>query len=355
MGEFLNIRNINNILIIQTAFLGDVAISFELIEALRFYNPNILMDFITTPIASDLIKLNPLVNNVFGFDKRKSHRKIKDLSIFAKSVASNNYDCIISLHKSLRTSLLVSNIPSKYKIGYFDAAFSKFIYTHRVKANLSLNEHYRVLAPLNVFGINYYEYQIGNYHLNFSKELKSKAEQILQENKIENNFVVIAPGSVWNTKKWGEKNYAELVKQIELMGYMCVIVGSDDDSEDCNFVAKDTNALNLAGKTSIEELMYLISKARLVISNDSAPVHFANLTSTPVIAIFGPTSPIFGFAPIGLDDAIIENNTLKCRPCQIHGGKKCPIGTLECMESIIPSDVVRIVKNKLNSKFYARI
>lgn len=353
MDRIRNIESVNNVLVIQTAFLGDVAISLELVHALRYYNPSVVIDFITTPAASGIIELCPLVNNVFNFDKRNKHKKIKDISIFAKSLAKNRYDCIISLHKSFRTSLLVSKIDSKYKIGYQDSAFSKFVYTHCVKANFSLSEHYRVLSPLKVFGINYLRYRIGDYNLKFADEIKSKVEQILQENNIKNKFVVIAPGSVWYTKKWGKEKYTELVKQIEISGYSCVIIGNDNDKEDCNFVAKTKKALNLSGKTSVQDLIYLISQASLLVSNDSAPVHFANLVKTPVVAIYGPTSPIFGFAPIGSEDVIIENNSLKCRPCQIHGGKKCPIGTLECMETITPSEVFRIVNNKLNSKEYA--
>lgn len=351
MKKSLNIESLTNILIIQTAFLGDVAISLELVEAIKYYNPLSSIDFITTPLASDIAKLSPLVNKVISFDKRKTHRKIRDIHLFAKSIDTNHYDCIISLHKSFRTSLLVSKIPAKYKIGYRDAAFSKFVYTHRVRANFSLSEHYRVLAPLSFFGIDYLNYKIGNYHLNFAEEVKSNVELALRENNIDINYVVIAPGSVWNTKKWGKEKYTELVNQIESKGFKCVVIGSNNDSEDCNYVAENTKALNLAGKTTIQELIYLISRASLVISNDSAPVHFANLTKTPVVAIFGPTSPIFGFAPIGVEDVVVENHSLNCRPCRIHGSKTCPLGTMECMESIEPREVFNIVFKKLNSKF----
>jgi heptosyltransferase-2 len=69
-------------------------------------------------------------------------------------------------------------------------------------------------------------------------------------------------------------------------------------------------------------------------------MHIAVAVRTPVVAIFGATIPGFGFAPRGPRDTVIETNGLKCRPCSIHGGKRCPIKTFECMLAIDPEVVV---------------
>lgn len=350
MKKKLNIADYEKFLIVQTAFLGDVAISLELVEAIKHFNPKSYINFITTPQASEIVDLSDFVTKIHQFDKKNYHKTMSATSNFAKEITqAKKYDCIISLHKSFRTSFLVSKLKADIKIGFQDSVFSSFVYNYRAKSNFSLSEHYRVLTPLSIFGINFLDYQIGNYSITFPSEVKSKIDQLLIENQINGSFIVIAPGSVWNTKKWGANHYAELVKLLDNEGKKSVLVGGKGDIEDCRIIEESTNSINLSGKTTIKELIYLISRAQLVVSNDSAPVHFANIVKTPVIAIFGPTSPIFGFAPIGPSDIVIENKDLKCRPCQIHGSQRCPLGTLECMNSISKDYVFNTVINKLNS------
>lgn len=349
MKKKINIEEYNKFLIVQTAFLGDVAISLELVEAIKHFHPNADIDFITTPQSAEIIELSNYVRNVYPFDKKNIHRRLSATKLFAKEINREHYDCVISLHKSFRTSLLVSKLDAKIKIGFQDSVFSSLVYDYRVKSNFSLSEHYRVLIPLSTFGIKYLDYQVGNYSITLPADVKSKIEQLLNDYNIGKKFIVLTPGSVWNTKKWGREKYSELAKMLENDGLPIVLVGGKDDIEDCYYIENSAKVVNFAGKTTIIELMYLINKASLVISNDSAPVHFANVVKTPVIAIFGPTSPFFGFAPIGSNDSIIENTTLKCRPCQIHGSRKCPLNTMECMTSIKTEDVYQIAINKIHN------
>ena len=347
MKKKINIEDFQKFLIVQTAFLGDVAISLELVEAIKHFHPKSEIDFLTTPQSSEIIELSNHVRQVFPFDKKNLQRSLSATKVFAKKISENNYDCVISLHKSFRTSYLVSKLVSRCKIGFQDSSFSSFVYDYRVRYNFSLNEHFRVLTPLSTFGIDYLDYQIGGYSITFPSEVKSQIDKLLIDKNIGNHFIVLAAGSVWNTKKWGKEKYANLANLLQETGLTVVLVGGNSDLDDCNYIENKAKVTNLAGKTSIKELIYLLSKASLVISNDSAPVHFANIVKTPVVAIFGPTSPIFGFAPIGTNDSIIENINLKCRPCQIHGSKKCPISTMECMTSIKAEDVFKIINKKI--------
>lgn len=349
MKNKINIEDCNKFLIVHTAFLGDLAISLELVEAINHYKPKTEIDYLTTPQASEIIELSPLVNRVMQFDKKNTHRSLSATAAFAKEIALESYDCVVSLHKSFRTSYLVSKLNGKHKIGFRDAVFSSFVYNYRVQSHFSLSEHYRVLSPLSAFGIDYLEYKIGDFNIFFSDEVTSKVDFLLQEKKIKDKYVVIAPGSVWKTKKWGKESFTSLINLLEESGLTCILVGSKVDLDDCKYIEENTNAINLAGHTTIKELIYLIKRASIVVSNDSAPIHFANLVKTRVVAIFGPTSPIFGFAPIGSNDIIIENSSLICRPCQIHGSMNCPLGSLECMKSIKSEEVFQRILNKLES------
>ncbi|MDW7996408.1 MAG: glycosyltransferase family 9 protein, partial [Bacteroidota bacterium] len=110
----------------------------------------------------------------------------------------------------------------------------------------------------------------------------------------------------------------------------------------CASIAERSGALSLCGELSIAELLLLFRRARCVVGNDSAPIHLAELVGTPVVAIFGPTVPEFGFAP-RLPRSRLIARQLPCRPCSVHGGRRCPIGTHECMESISPLEVMQQV------------
>ncbi|HEX9006414.1 MAG TPA: glycosyltransferase family 9 protein, partial [Bacteroidota bacterium] len=91
----------------------------------------------------------------------------------------------------------------------------------------------------------------------------------------------------------------------------------------------------------------LLRRCRLLVTNDTAPQHLAVAVGTPVVAIFGPTVPRFGFAPIGPLDTVVETPGLVCRPCGIHGGERCPIGTFECMNLITVQHVLAAVDHIL--------
>ncbi len=92
-------------------------------------------------------------------------------------------------------------------------------------------------------------------------------------------------------------------------------------------------------KTSLQELVSIISFSDLLISNDSAPIHIATATRTPSITIYGPTVPELGFAPPPGLGRIIQVQGLWCRPCTSHGSNDCPIHTHQCMTNIDPETV----------------
>jgi heptosyltransferase-2 len=154
-------------------------------------------------------------------------------------------------------------------------------------------------------------------------------------------LVAIAPGSVWATKRWPEPSYARLAADLEQKGASVVLLGGEADRELCERIhAGLRRGLLAAGRLSLLQSAELLRRCRVLVSNDSAPVHLASGVGVPVVAIFGATSPAFGFAPRGPKDTVVEINGLSCRPCAIHGGDRCPIKTFECMVKIHPPTVL---------------
>jgi heptosyltransferase-2 len=161
--------------------------------------------------------------------------------------------------------------------------------------------------------------------------------------------IALVPGSRWATKQWGEDRYAllatELVKRFPEKDIL--LCGDTDDKELCGRIAgsvKMPYVKDLSGLFSLDQLAELFRRCMVVVGNDSGPGHFAAAVGTPVITLFGPTVPEFGFFPLGPKSVVIEGKALECRPCGPYGGMYCPVKTHECMRGISVDKVMNVIE-----------
>ncbi len=204
---------------------------------------------------------------------------------------------------------------------------------HEIDRNLNLLSAFSDFEAVKTYFLDKIDYEVGIQDKEYINNRLSATKVGLDR------IVLLAPGSEWNTKRWKEEYYIELVKSFTGCNYSCVLIGSKKEEPLCKYIAGESGAINFAGATSLPQLLYLMTKSRIVITNDSAPTHIAGLAGCHVITIFGPTVPEFGFAPRSSGSAVIQSDGLKCRPCRIHGSNRCPIRTHECMTGILPARV----------------
>lgn len=355
MSKKPKIESFKHIAVIQTAFLGDIALSFYLLQNLKEINPEVKLSFITTKLGSEIAQAVECIDDIMVFDKRGIHKSGRGLRVFAKMINQQKPDCIISLHKSYRTSKLVSKLKAKYKVGFDNAALSYFVYNFRQKYHPSLSEINRSLSLLNAFDIDSKKIK-ENIHVKvqFSEKIKNDLKNFLPAEFNNSDIIAVAPGSIWATKRWIPEYFEETVKMLLQDGKKCILIGSNSDEIICGKIEEHinnwdadlcgTSLLNLCGKTNLIELLHILSLVRITLTNDSAPAHLSELVNTPAAVIFGPTSPIFGFAPHLSKSEIIELTSLACRPCEIHGSDKCPIKTHDCMKLLTPEIVFEIIE-----------
>jgi heptosyltransferase-2 len=156
----------------------------------------------------------------------------------------------------------------------------------------------------------------------------------------------MAPGSIWETKKWPEEYYHKLCELLrKRKSPPIILVGSERERLLCQRIAVGLEdfVFNATGEFTPIECASLLKRAKCLITNDSAAGHLAAAMGTRVISIFGPTTPDFGFAPYGKDHIIIEHPNLYCRPCRIHGSKRCPEKHFRCMRELTPDQVLEKV------------
>lgn len=330
-----------NILIIQTAFIGDVILTLPLIEAAHRKFPGSMLSLLITPNAYDLVKANPYLDDVIVYDKKGKDRGLRNFLELAMKIRSRKYDLAILPHRSLRSAVLafLGRIPER--IG-FDRSAGKIFLMKTVKYSWDKHE---VERNLDLIGTSRGEALPRPEKMSIfldSEDLKG-ADNFLERNGLAGKdlLIGIAPGSVWATKRWLKERFAELAEKLveQYRAKIILFGGKEDEVLACEI--KKLSGCDLivaAGKLSLGESAAAISKCRLFITNDTAPLHLASAFQIPTVAIFGPTTTSFGFGPYNTNYLIVEKD-LKCRPCGRHGHKKCPEGHFKCMAEISTGEV----------------
>lgn len=325
MQNSYRLNNFNKIAVIQTAFIGDVILSFPLCDAIRQLNPNCELYFVTTPESAELAERIIPINEVLIYDKRNEHNGFSGIMKLASELKNRNIDLVLTPHRSFRSSLLSTFSGAVRKISFNRSALS-FLYSKRVKYKYHDHEIFRNLNLLSVFK----EFEDYEFDHDFTSYVNEEVVAVILNNGRKN--ILMFPGSVWETKKWPKEHFKELINYFN--DFNVYLMGSKKEFELCEWIADGTNANNLAGKLPLASAIDMIKEnADLVITNDSSPTHMSFIAGKPVVTIYGPTSPEFGFYPLNGSSVHLD---LECSPCRIHGSNKCPIGTHDCMKKLSP-------------------
>ncbi len=195
---------------------------------------------------------------------------------------------------------------------------------HEIEKNLDL---LRLLNPVLEWGTE-------------SKSLLATTKKIPTKDKV----VAFSLASPWATKEWDLEEASELMKKLINEGTEVYLLGDKSFLERSLLLEKKLNSRllkNFTAKTTFTEWVDLIAQSDLLISGDSAAVHIASDLGVPVIALFGPTVPEFGFTPLSANSRIIQTaEKLDCRPCGLHGHRACPKGHFKCASAIQSNQLV---------------
>ncbi len=340
-----------NILIIQTAFAGDVILTLPVLQVLKEKYPESKISFLCIPDVASLFDNNPFLDELILYDKRYSQKGINGFLKLLNYIKSKKFDLIISPHRSFRSTMLshLSKVPNTIS---FDTSAFASKYKTRVVYNKNVHEIVRNLSLLAPIGI--FKNEIIPPKLFPSEKDIKIVSAILSAFKIEKDdkFITIAPGSVWFTKTFPETKFIKLLTILNDFSVKIVLVGGDDDFGLCakiKVLSKNFKVFNAAGKLTLLQSAELIRHSKVLVTNDSAPLHLANAVGTRVLAIFGATIPEFGFYPYGENDFVFQIKDLKCRPCSIHGGNKCPIKTLDCLNKIDETGIALEIMKSVTS------
>lgn len=312
----------SKILIIQTAFLGDVILVTSLANSIKKQFPESKIDLLVKKGNENLVNEHPSIAQVLTFDKTKKWRETLRL---LKEIRRNRYDFVINVHRFFSSGLL--SVLSKSKtIGFDKNPLSRF-YTLRLPHPIAkgIHETDRNFTLIAALGI-----KVKEKPSIVPNQAAMKAVEEFQNQP----YVCFAPASVWQTKQLPIDKWNALAKNENKLIYL---IGGPDDHALCETIKTQSpnRIINLAGKLSLMESIALMKGAVRNFVNDSGPLHFASAVNAPVTAYFCSTVTDFGFGPLSDDSEVKEVTGLACRPCGLHGKKGCPEGHFKCGKDMV--------------------
>lgn len=337
-----------NVLILQTGFLGDTVLTLPLIAEVRWRFPVRKLTLLCQPSSRELLQDHPAIDEIVVDDKKNKDRGFAGLRRQAAALAHKRFTLALTPHKSLRSALMLRLARIPTRVG-FRQSRGWFLFDHRVARDGARHDVERNLSVLEAFGIRVEQCR-RMIDLPVSPAVQTAVDGKLRALGILENKPIIGinPGSVWPTKRWSAEGFARLIQMIrQTTECQVALFGGADDAVVVDAVldrcARD--AISLQGKISLRELPAAIRRCRVFVTNDSGPMHVAVATRVPTVALFCATTPDLGFYPYS-EHAIVVEKDLSCRPCGTHGGQRCPLGHQACSQ-LIPAESVRNAVDKL--------
>ncbi len=291
----------DKILVVKFRNIGDVLLSTPLISNLKNIYPDSQIDMALNKGCEDMVSNNPNVDNIIIYDRPR----IKKLGIFAqlkeeirftRNIRNNHYDMVINLTEGDRGAQLAFLSGAKSKLGFpvrkgllskikiFDKLGDDKKWQHTVEKDLQF---------INLLGKEVDNKEVKIY---WSSMVEQEVDKILADNNIK-QFVHIHPVSRWMFKCWEDDRMAKIIDYLQQdKGVKVVITGAPVKKEldriDKILSLCKTRPINLSSKLTLKHLAYLSSKAKLFFGVDTAPMHMAAATNTPVATLFGASYPV---------------------------------------------------------------
>ena len=325
-------------LVIQTSFLGDTVLTTPLLVQLARRGA---VDVVVTPASATLLANHPAVREVIVYDKRGADRGVAGFLDLGRRLRESHYDVVFLAQGSLRSGALALLTRAPSRVG-FDTSAGRWFYTKRVAYREDLHHAARLLRLARPNGRPATLDELRPSLFPGEPE-RSAVTALLAGAGVQRDDVllVLAPGSVWGTKRW--PYYPELAAMLASKARIVVIGGDDDQALASDILAAAPNSIDATGQLSLLASADLLGRAAAIVTNDSSPLHLASAMGTPTVAIFGPTVPAFGFGPLAPASVVAGHDELPCRPCDRHGPQVCPLGHHKCMRELNAAGIAALV------------
>ena len=335
------------ILLIRLSSLGDILLLTPLVNLLRRACPNAEIDVLTKAEFRDLLRSHPAITRLLTFD---SEQPLRDT---LSGLRAETYDLALDLHCTPRSQLLLRILRARRKLTYNKRVLRRALLVRlgwNTLRNLTpVPELYA--APFRRLGL---KGSLGPPTMYLDSGSAKEAEDYIAHylpEALSRPLLAVAPGARWPTKRWPVERFAAVAQELAREeGAAVVVLGGPDEAQLASALCDglDVPAINGAGTLTLMHSAALMSRCRLLISNDSGLMHMAAALQVPVVAIFGPTVQEFGFYPFQARAEVLSE-PLPCRPCSTKGSMRCPKVHHACMQDISSARVLAAARSMWKS------
>lgn len=335
----MHLQKNHKVLIVRFSSIGDIVLTSPVVRCIK-EQAGASVHFITKKSYKSVVDANPNIDRVYSFEK-----KIEEILPLLKA---EKYDCIIDLHKNIRSLKL------RQLLGVKTLSFNKI----NIKKWLAVQFKISVLPDIHI--VDRYLKTVES--LGIKNDFKGLDFFISSENQLPlqhwtkgsghiKNYIVFAIGAAHTTKRLPIQKMMDLIGQLKT--YTVVLIGGSTERVNGSIIHKTypNHTINLCGTLNIQQSAYIIQKAALVLTHDTGMMHIAAAFQKPIVSIWGNTIPEFGmypYDPKGVHQNVsIEVKALKCRPCSKIGYQECPKKHFNCMQQINTTEIVAAIHTLL--------
>lgn len=320
------------ILVIRLSALGDILLTTGPLKVLRDHCPELEVHLLTSETGAEIFRVSNLVDSIHILKK-----DIGLISLIKFYRQLEDYDFIIDLQAKPKTSLLefISASPF-FQIKKHSRERRAFVKKRKHKERLQQHVVQKYYNTIREVFINLPEMNLEKLRPNLIVKGLTYDSKDLDFSK----SIVIHPYASQKNKVW--PHVSQLIEELHKENFNTIIIGHSNDHLDIS-----NASLNLTNKTTLSEMSSIIASSKALVSTDSGPMHMGVALNKPTLALFGPTTKEFGFYPNFNKTAVIEDNSLNCRPCHVHGGNSCPLAHHKCMKNIEVTQILTSLKNIL--------
>ena len=300
------------VLVMRLSSIGDVLLTTPVVRCLHTQLPDVELHFLVKPSAATLLKGNPYIDRLIVLSDTMEET--------VATLHNEHYDCVVDLHNVHRTRRIRRALGVRTLV-YRKENLHKFLLVWAKVDHMSgrhvVERYFDAVRPLGVHGDG------GGLDIFLPEEQPRRFA-------LPADYLVVACGAQHETKRIPPCKIAELCEQTDRT---VLLLGDENDRrrlEEARFVA-GSHVRNLCGQTSLTETAQLIRDATMVVTPDSALMHIAAAFRRPVIALWGATSPRFGFWAYKTEHQDLVPVGLRCHPCSRMGSERCPKGHFKCM------------------------
>ena len=320
------------ILVIRFSSMGDIIYTTPVVRCLKKQLPNAEVHFITKPAFKYIYDNNPYLDKLLLLKPK--------LADTIAEIKAEGYDHIIDLHNNLRTAII------KLRTGIKSSTYNK----QTVLKWLNLKFRFKLVAPIHLVDrylktVEFLGVTNDGQPIDYYIKNQYQLTNLLPATH-ERNYIAFIIGATHFTKRMPNAKIINICRELK---YPVVLLGGADVKANGYEIAAalGRKVYNACGITSLDESVFLVSKASSIIGFDTGLTHIAEAFNRPIVSVWGGTVPdLLGVQPYMVKDVLVAGIDLSCRPCSKFGLEKCPLGHFKCMNDMPEEPIVAFANNQ---------